>query len=66
MTFPPLAPVRQSVPQPEVRDIAATVRQAIRASRLAERIVPGGTVAVGVGSRGITSIPTVPARPSTP
>ena len=59
MTFPPLAPVRQSIPQPMVADIPATVRDAIRTSRIAERVKPGGTIAVGVGSRGITSIPVV-------
>ena len=59
MKFPPLARVRQSVPQPQVADVAASVRHLIRSSRLAERIPAGGTIAVGVGSRGITSIPTV-------
>ena len=59
MTFPPLAPVRQSIPQPEVADVPATVRALIRGSRLAGRVKPGGTIAVGVGSRGITTIPIV-------
>ncbi len=59
MTLPMLARVRQSVPQPQVADIPATVRQIIFASRLASRVPAGGTIAVGVGSRGITSIPTV-------
>ena len=59
MTFPPLARVRQLVPQPQVADIAATVRRAILESRLTSRVPRGGTIAVGVGSRGITSIPTV-------
>ena len=59
MTFPSLARIRQSVPQPEVADIPATVSRLIRTSRLAERVPAGGTIAVGVGSRGITAIPTV-------
>ena len=56
MALPPLAQVRQSVPQPQVADIPGTVRRVILESRLSERIPSGGTVAVGVGSRGITSI----------
>src|SRR5258707_11167610 len=59
MTFPPLARVRQSIPQPKVADIPGTVRRLILESRLRERVPKGGTIAVGVGSRGITAIPTV-------
>jgi hypothetical protein len=59
MTFPPIARVRQSIPQPQVKDVAGTVRKLILESRLRERVKPGGTIAVGVGSRGITAIPTV-------
>ncbi len=59
MSFPTLARVRQSVPQPQVADIPATVRRLIAGSRLRERVPAGGTIAVGVGSRGITAIPTV-------
>ncbi len=59
MTFPPLARVRQSVPQPRVADVPGTVRRLILESRLRERVKPGGTIAVGVGSRGITVIPKV-------
>jgi hypothetical protein len=66
MSFPPLARVRQSVPQPRVEDVAGTVRRLIRESRLRERVPAGGTVAVGVGSRGITAIRRSPGRPSTP
>ena len=56
MNFPPLARVRQSIPQPRVEDVPGTVRQLIRASRLRERVKPGGTIAVGIGSRGIHGI----------
>jgi hypothetical protein len=59
MSVPPLARVRQSVPQPRVADIPGTVRRLILGSRLRERVAPGGRIAVGVGSRGITCIPTV-------
>ena len=59
MSFPTLARVRQSIPQPSVADIPGTVRKLILESKLRDRVRPGGTIAVGVGSRGITAIPTV-------
>jgi Lactate racemase N-terminal domain len=59
MTFPPLARVRQSIPQPRVHDVPGTVRKLIRSSRLRERVRPGGTIAVGIGSRGINGIDVV-------
>ena len=59
MTFPPLARVRQSIPQPRVEDVPGTIRRLIRNSRLRERVKPGGTIAVGIGSRGIHAIDVV-------
>ena len=59
MSFPTLARVRQSFPQPRVADIPGTVRQRILESRIRERVKPGGTIAVGVGSRGIAAIATI-------
>jgi hypothetical protein len=59
MDFPPLARVRQSIPQPTVEDVPGTVRERIRSSRLRERVRPGGTIAVGIGSRGIHGIDVV-------
>lgn len=59
MNLPPIARVRQSIPQPQVADIGGTVRRRIVESRLRERVPTGGSIAVGVGSRGITSIATV-------
>ncbi|HKI19508.1 MAG TPA: lactate racemase domain-containing protein, partial [Isosphaeraceae bacterium] len=56
MSLPPLARVRQSIPQPLVADVPATVRRLILASRLGERVAPGGTIAVGIGSRGVHGI----------
>jgi hypothetical protein len=58
MLVPPLARVRQSIPQPRVADVAGTVRRLILESRLHDRVKAGGRIAVGVGSRGITCIPT--------
>ncbi len=59
MNFPTLARIHQSIPQPQVKDVAGTVRKLILESGLRTRVKAGGTIAVGVGSRGITAIPTV-------
>ena len=57
MNLPPLARVRQLIPQPRVDDVRSTVRRLILESRLRERVPAGGTIAVGVGSRGIAGSP---------
>jgi hypothetical protein len=54
--IPPLAPVRQTQPQPAVADLAAETRRLWLASRFAGRLRRGTRVAVGVGSRGIANI----------
>ncbi len=59
MSFPPLACVQQSIPQPRLKDVAGTVRRLIFESKIQERVPAGGTIAVGVGSRGIHTIKTV-------
>jgi hypothetical protein len=56
MSLPPIARVRQVVHQPEVADVPAAVAEAIRGSRIGERVKPGGSVALTVGSRGIVAI----------
>jgi hypothetical protein len=56
MALPALARVRQSIPQPRVEDVATTIRGLLQGSRIRQRIRPGGTVAVGIGSRGIAEI----------
>ena len=57
MSFPPIARVRQSVPQPRVADVPGTIRRLILEGRLRERVKPGGRIALGIGSRGITVLP---------
>ena len=59
MNLPPLARVRQNIAQPRVEDVAGTVRRLILESGLRARVPAGGTVAVGVGSRGIKNIATM-------
>jgi hypothetical protein len=56
MSLPPIARIRQSFDQPEIADVPRAVAEAIAASRVAERVKPGGTVALTVGSRGIAEI----------
>src|SRR5262249_23036287 len=56
MTFPPLALVKQSVPQPTLPDVASPIKKSILESRIRDRVPAGGTVAIGVGSRGIKGI----------
>jgi hypothetical protein len=55
-SLPPVARVRRTFRQPEVEDGPGAVRDAIRGSRLHERLRQGGRVAVTVGSRGIAGI----------
>ncbi|MBV8269746.1 MAG: [Fe-S]-binding protein, partial [Planctomycetaceae bacterium] len=56
MDLPPIARVRQSFDQPEVADVPLAVEEAIRSSRIAERVPAGGSIAVTVGSRGLAGI----------
>lgn len=55
-TFPNLAPVRQRLTTDHIADVPAHVRGQLAASGLRERIKPGMSVAVGLGSRGIACI----------
>jgi hypothetical protein len=54
--FPPIARVRQTIDQPTVEDVPRAVARAIEQSRIKERVKPGGSVALTVGSRGIAGI----------
>jgi hypothetical protein len=56
MSFPKIARVRQICRQPEVVDVHWSVAKAIRSSRIASRVKPGGSIALTVGSRGISGI----------
>jgi hypothetical protein len=51
--------VRQDLPQTRLPDVAAAVRAELARIGLAERITPGGSVAITAGSRGIADIPRV-------
>jgi hypothetical protein len=53
---PPIVPVRQTLAQPTVADVAAEVRRQWHGSRAAGRVKRGDRVAVAVGSRGIANL----------
>ncbi|MFB6138492.1 MAG: DUF362 domain-containing protein [Halobacteriaceae archaeon] len=55
VAFPHFAVARQRPPTPTVDDAAAAARDAVGALPL-DRVPAGGTVAVGLGSRGITDV----------
>ena len=57
--MPRMTRVRQDLPDQHVPDVAAAVRDALRAERLAERVAAGQRVAITAGSRGIADIATV-------
>jgi hypothetical protein len=54
--LPSIARVRQVVSQPEICDVTRATAEVIRNSRIHQRLRPGGSVAVTVGSRGIAGI----------
>ncbi len=59
MQFPRLMIVRQKFPDRRIPDVAAEVHKQLDASGFASRVRPGGSVAIGVGSRGIHNISTI-------
>lgn len=61
VSLPPLAKVRRRFDVDVVDDVAAAVRATMDGSGIADRIPRGATVAVGVGSRGITHLPDIVA-----
>jgi hypothetical protein len=56
MEFPRVLRVRQHFPDHSIKDIPAEVSKELTAADLASKVPPGGTVAIGVGSRGIVNL----------
>src|SRR5438105_9565673 len=54
--IPPVVALHQTHPQPAVADVPGEVRRLWRASRLPQRLRPGASVAVAVGSRGVANL----------
>ena len=63
--FPPLARVRQSIPQPRLDDVPGTVRRLIQTSRLRERVRRAELLPWESAVVGFTESPGLPARSST-
>lgn len=59
MSLPRFIRLRQQFERPRVHDISGTVREQLRSLQLDQQIRPGESVAVTVGSRGITAIATI-------
>jgi hypothetical protein len=59
MDFPHLLLVRQNFPDRSLRDVGHAVREELAASPFGARLKPGASVAIGVGSRGISNIATI-------
>ena len=59
VALPRMAPVRQLFDGTEEKDVAGAVMAEIAKPGIAERIRPGMTVAVAVGSRGLAELPTL-------
>lgn len=62
VALPRMVPVRQVFDATAVADVAAAVRAEIAKPAVAERIRPGMTVALGVGSRGLADLPVLVAE----
>lgn len=54
-----LLEVKQNFPDRRIHDIPAEVAKQLGSSPFASRVKPGGRVAIGVGSRGITNLATI-------
>ncbi|WP_425058879.1 hypothetical protein SCACP_35280 [Sporomusa carbonis] len=54
--LPRMAKIRQSFPADEVKDVENTVRAELANTQVLERVKPGMSIAVAVGSRGVAEI----------
>jgi hypothetical protein len=59
VSYPKILRIRQAFERPRVEDIAGRVQQALERLELSQRILPGQTVALTAGSRGIANIPLI-------
>jgi hypothetical protein len=56
MSFPRVLLVKQHFPNRALADIPSAVREELTRSTFSSKVPPGGSVAIGVGSRGIVNI----------
>jgi hypothetical protein len=59
MKFPRILLVRQNFPDRALKDVAGAAFKELSDSNFAARLKPGSSVAIGVGSRGISNIATI-------
>jgi hypothetical protein len=59
MDYSKVYSIRQNFPHHAIEDIPGTVKRELTAAGFASRLAPGSSVAIGVGSRGITSLATI-------
>ncbi|MCZ2152626.1 MAG: nickel-dependent lactate racemase, partial [Bryobacterales bacterium] len=59
MSFPRALLVKQHFPNRAIADIPAEVHRRLMESNFSAKVKPGGTVAIGVGSRGIVNIDSI-------
>ena len=59
MPFPKMLTVLQRFPDRSLPDIAGSVARELQSAGFAERVAPGASIAIGVGSRGISNIATI-------
>jgi hypothetical protein len=59
LPLPRFQKVRQALPRERIDNVPAAVRAALDAVELRQRVVPGASVAITAGSRGIADIPLV-------
>src|SRR5437660_10356795 len=59
MSFPKMLHVRQNFPDRRLSDIPGTVKKELGDAGFGAGLAPGATVAIGVGSRGISNISTI-------
>jgi hypothetical protein len=57
--FPKMFLVRQNFPDRALRDVAGSVREELAGSGVGTGLKPGSSIAIGVGSRGISNIATI-------
>src|SRR5215469_213777 len=59
MTFPRMLLVKQNFPDRRLSDIPGTIRTELNEAGFGEALRPGASIAIGVGSRGISNIATI-------
>src|SRR5207249_2066674 len=59
MSIPLIAPIRQTMPQPAIADVAGETKRQWQSCGVLKRLKAGDRVAVAVGSRGIANLATI-------